>query len=929
MDFLPAHGATPIISRAFSWRSLLFAALALGAYAVLLAPHFGTHAAGADSSGYMNHARLLAAGQLHVAPRAVPGIAPYGNDARLCVPLGFIPAPNGADLVPMYPVGLPLLIVAAVPIAGWEHASDVVIGLHALLGILLTYALARTMGLSPRGGLVAAVVIAASPLYANYSLQVMSDLPALVWTLGAVLAAWRSRDRPSWALAAGAAASVAVLIRPSNALIFLPLSVALGLSPRRWLLLILGGLPGAVFFCAHNWSLYGHFFVTGYGQVGWLFERRWIGVTLWHYACWLPALFTPIVCLALGLPWLARTESRKAALLGLWALVFPAFYSAYVFSHESWWYLRFLLPAVPAFVVGGLLVARRIAAGWHLRIPRNQACAFALVLVITHSAFWTKKLDALAVGWDEETYPQAAAWMKANLPDNAVILAMQMSGTITYYTDFAFLRWDLLDSASRDRVSAAMQAAHRPIFAALFPFETDAALRERMPGPWRQVGKVRSLTVWRNDFNGAVSLSTAPPINVSGQTAFIWRLPIEPPAPVMWAYKLLNLLAWIVLGGLLWWLLPMKQGREWFMVGGILFSIGVISSIRFALTDLIALALLAGAMFALDRGWHRWAAVLLGTTSVGQSTALMAFPALGRPPWFSWPNLRSSLLVLALPAVALAWTRWRFGSAEAISSCLGWPGIGFLGQWEDSIAYLSQGQAPWIALTSLFALLGLTAQAAFFFRHWHEHEPWWRLGIAFAVLSIFLDDTIWASPAGGAIRLLPLTLAFNVFVCRIRARWAWLLVGNLTVIAGILSLCYTLPPPADLAAIRSAGVAQLSGSEGWSAIERGPRHTWSWSSGAARLKIEAWPKTPQSLVVDFLLGSLTARTVTICQGEQVLWQGRLGPRLTRVQCNCRLMNGHVLLDFLTDAPAVAETSEPDARRLAFALYDPSLTVAGR
>ncbi|HZL46582.1 MAG TPA: hypothetical protein VFC28_10180 [Opitutaceae bacterium] len=913
------------------WRrpGVLLAALALVAYAVLLARHVGTYAAGSDASGYMNHARLLAAGHLHATPRVLSGFTPEERRGVLFVPLGFVPAPDGHGMVPTYPAGLPLLVAAAAQLIGWDHAGDVVLCAHALLGLLLTYGLARTMGLSRRGAVLGATIIAASPLYLHYSLQMMSDLPALVWTSGAVLAAWRSRERAAWALAAGAATAMAVLIRPGNVLIFAPIAVALGLSPRRWLLLIAGGLPGGIFFCFYSLSLYGRLFTTGYGNLAWLFGPEWIGITWWHYARWLPALFTPVVLLVLGLPWLARTMPRQAALLGVWVLVYAAFYSAYDCTHQTWWYLRFLLPAVPPLVVGGLLVARQAGAGRRWPLQRSGVFVFALIVVIANSALWNKRLRALEIGRDSEVYPETAAWLRANLPGNAVIMAMQMSGTLTYYTDFTFVRWDVCNADDRPRLLAALHDSRRPLYAALFPFETEAALDEHLPGRWTQVGNVRSeVEIWRRDSNDA----PAPPAAVSSQPgaqpACLWHLPIDQPASVLRVYLFFNLAAWLVLAGLLWRLLPGNNWRDWLARVGVLLSAGAIGSIRFALTDLIALALLAGAMLALERRRHGWAAGLLGVAAIGRGAALVALPALGSTPWFSRPNLRRWLPVLALFAVSLVGVGWHLGSVRQISTHLAWPFGAMLNTWLESLTAVLQGQDLGLAWIGLAALFALTVQAAFFLHYWREGEPWWRLGIASVVLMCFLDDAMWMGAAGGVTRqLLPLTFAFNIFARRCRAPAAWLLAGNLAVVTGILSAFYPPDPPSDMAAIRAAGVARLSGTDqDWMAGERSPRHTWSWSRGSTRLNLETWPHASQLLLADFTLRSLTPRIVIIRQDGQELWRGTVSRNYTRARFSCRLTEGHALLDMVTDSPAVLERSGPEARTLAFAVYDPRLAV---
>ena len=913
------------------WRrpGILLATLALAAYAVLLGLHVGTDAAGSDASGYMNHARLLAAGNLHAAPRALSGLTPEEQRSMLFAPLGFVPAPDGNGMVPTYPAGLPLLVAAAVPLFGWEHAGDAVICAHSLLGLLLAYALGRTMGLSRRGAVLGTTIIAASPLYLNYSVQMMSDVPAFVWTLGAVLAAWHSRERTAWALAAGAATAMAVLIRPTNALVVAPIAVALGLSPRRWLLLIAGGLPGAAFFCFHSLSLYGHVFSTGYGNFGASFSSEWIGVTWWHYACWLPVLFTPVVLLAAGLPWLARAEPRRAALLGVWALVFAAFYSAYDCTHQTWWYLRFLLPAVPPLVIGGLLVAKYAGAGRRWPLLRTRVFVVALIVIIANSALWNKRLPALNSGRDNRIYPESAAWLKANLPDNAVILSMQMSGTLFYYTDFTFLRWDSCDADNRQGILASLRNDHRPLYAALFPFETESALQQHMPGRWTRVASLPSeLEIWHYESDDGARLATVP--TRSHETpAFVWRLPIDQSPSIRRAYLLCNLIAWLVLAGLSWRLIPGNDWRDWVARGGILFSTGVIASIRFALTDLIALALLAASMLALERRRHRWAAGLLGAAGIGRGAALFALPALGDPPWLSRSNVRRCLPVLALVVGSTTVVCWRFGSLGPLSTHLAWPFGSFLDKWLNSFADILQGQSLGMAWIGFVALIGITVQAAFFFRRWRVDKPWWRLGIAYVVLLCFLDDAMWRGAAGGATRLLlPLAMAFNVFARRCRASPAWLLAGNLAIAAGFSSLFFAPDPPSDMAAIRAAGFAQLSDPDGnWHAVEQSARHTWSWSRSSARLNIETWPHRAEPLVVSFALRSLTPRTVIIRQGEQALWSGAVNREYTRATFSCRLTNGHALLDLATDSPAEEEDSGPYARVLSFAIYDPLLAVS--
>ncbi len=487
----PAHGLA----------AALLAAAAMALYAWVLASHAGAVAGGSDSSGYMNHARLLASGSLHVQPRAIAGLPQASAAPYLYVPLGFRPAPGGDGLVPTYPPGLSLLILALEPIAGWRHAGDATIILHALAGLLATYALGRSLSLERRWAALAAAMVGLSPIYLYMSVQAMTDVPSLVWTTLAVVAALRSRVRPAWALAAGAALALDILLRPANVLAFLPVAVALGASPRRWSLVACGGLPGAAFFFAHNLAAYGRFAETGYGDVWVNFAAAYVPGSLRLYARWLPALFTPLIVLGLGLPWLPSESLRTRWLLAAWILAYAAFYAPYYCTQEVWWYLRFLLPAAPAMAVAGLLVLRALLGRVAGRAARQWLFAAAVVLVLAGSLRVTRSLHALSVGRTELVYPDLAEWMQKNVPRDAVCLSMQATGALFYYTDFTFLRWDFVDRGNLAQVESALRKSGRPLYAVLFPFEYNESRlpQSAMPGRWTEVGGVSYVRILRRD----------------------------------------------------------------------------------------------------------------------------------------------------------------------------------------------------------------------------------------------------------------------------------------------------------------------------------------------------------------------------------------------------------------------------------------------
>jgi hypothetical protein len=158
--------------------------------------------------------------------------------------------------------------------------------------------------------------------------------------------------------------------------------------------------------------------------------------------------------------------------------------------------------------VGALLVARSLLA----RAPAGAdpgrstaACSLVLALIAVNSVAWCRELHALSIGESELRYGLVADWMKKHVPADAVCLTMQTSGALFYYTQFTFIRWDVLDKTNVSAIEDAIRSSKRPLYAVLFPFElTDAAvLDKRMPGHWTQVGSVQDLTIWRRDFEAA------------------------------------------------------------------------------------------------------------------------------------------------------------------------------------------------------------------------------------------------------------------------------------------------------------------------------------------------------------------------------------------------------------------------------------------
>lgn len=490
----PRPSPTPGLPRV----AVLLLALCSIGYAAFLARYSASIAAGADSSGYFNSARLLGEGRFRATVRMPAGHDHTEFGLMTFQPLGFIMDAHEPHMAPTYPTGLPLHLLAASWFAGWRHAATVVNVLAALGTGLVLWGLARLLDLTPGWAATAVALLWFCPLSLFASMQPMSDALALLWSLTALLAAFRSRESGCWSVFTGLAVSLAILVRPTNALLVLPVAVAVGWELRRYLLLVLGGLPGGAFFCYYNWKVYGSPLATGYGDVSTAFSAGFVPHNLAHFARWIPALLSPLICAALAAPFVRAARRREPAVLGFWAVLLIGFYASYFHSGETWWYVRFILPAFPVFILAALVVFQRL--GQLMPSPRWARAMFGAVLVfgVVWQVQLSRRLEVLNIPTEEAYYLDTANWARRYLPPESAIFCLQMSGALYFYTPFMLIRWDQVVVAKLPELLAALRAEKRPVYAVLYDFESREA-RERLGGRWRQIATVRNATFWQLD----------------------------------------------------------------------------------------------------------------------------------------------------------------------------------------------------------------------------------------------------------------------------------------------------------------------------------------------------------------------------------------------------------------------------------------------
>jgi hypothetical protein len=90
---------------------------------------------------------------------------------------------------------------------------------------------------------------------------------------------------------------------------------------------------------------------------------------------------------------------------------------------------------------------------------------------------------------DEKIYPDAALWAHNHAPANAMIICSGFSGTIYHYTDLPIVRFDGLAEGKANAFLEAASAQGRPLYAILWPYEVDDAMR-RLGGNWTNLTEI-------------------------------------------------------------------------------------------------------------------------------------------------------------------------------------------------------------------------------------------------------------------------------------------------------------------------------------------------------------------------------------------------------------------------------------------------------
>ena len=448
-------------------------------------------AAGPDSSGYMNEARLIASGR-----RSVP-IAQTVIPTERFVPLGFTRWGERPAMVPTYPPGLPILVAAFAAIGGWAHAAFLVVPFTAIGCVVLTALLASELGVSRWMSVAGAAILALTPFFIFHALVVMSDVPATFFVLLAVWFARRGANHAGWAAAAGLSFACAVATRPTNLLVVIAIICALRWRLRGLVCAAASAIPigAALMWLSSTW--YGSPWRTGYGSL-----TDVVGAGFPCAVFHLKTLATMLTLVLAGAfaVFDGTVARRERAILACWFGPLLLFYSMYNFC-SNWTFARFLLPAVPALIIGFLLLLHRFGDALERR-KHPAAARFAvmamLLLVLYVAGRASSQLRVFRSDDQDAQYPRLVHWARAQMPEHSRLLAGVASGAWFYYTNTLAVRWDGTTRQELERVRNAPQFRGVAWYALISDKEfADPPFQGRFAGSWRVAGRMGDVTLWR------------------------------------------------------------------------------------------------------------------------------------------------------------------------------------------------------------------------------------------------------------------------------------------------------------------------------------------------------------------------------------------------------------------------------------------------
>jgi hypothetical protein len=444
-----------VASRAWSWLNSPMAAALITTMAIvwtlLAGLRFGTFAAGgSDSYCYVSQAHLFADGALTEEVVLRPEFT-WRDAGVSLIPLGYRPAALPGRMAPVCPPGFSLLMATVRPFG--DRVMFLLVPVFGAVIMLCTAIVGRQLGHSLAGA-VAALLLSLSATFLLMLFAPMSDVPATALWLGALVIAFSRAESVSAPAASGVLAGLAILTRPNLA----PLAVipfGMWLARGRWTQVVPYIVPVVAAAGTIGWmqaERFGNPFLSGYGDTGELFAVSHVAANARTYAARLTTLYTPLIWLSVAAPLILWGRAQRRVILAISCTVAATWIAYLVYlPFEPWFFTRFLLPAIPLMLLFAAIVAFTLIErlpSWG-RTPAAVALSLVMSLVLLEES---RRRGVFTSAATEQKYPQAAAFVRDELPQSSYVLARQHSGSIRLYAGRPTIRWDAIGGDQLDVV---------------------------------------------------------------------------------------------------------------------------------------------------------------------------------------------------------------------------------------------------------------------------------------------------------------------------------------------------------------------------------------------------------------------------------------------------------------------------------------------
>ena len=142
-------------------------------------------------------------------------------------------------------------------------------------------------------------------------------------------------------------------------------------------------------------------------------------------------------------------------------------YLAYV-PFDDWSYLRFVLPSYPPLIV--LSSAALVFALRRTIAPRLLGSALILVIVFG-GIDYARRGAVFSQSFGETRYQRVGEFIADNLPERALLLSMQHSGSLRYYSGHISIRYDQIRVGRLDQLVAYFADRGYPVYFVLDEWE--------------------------------------------------------------------------------------------------------------------------------------------------------------------------------------------------------------------------------------------------------------------------------------------------------------------------------------------------------------------------------------------------------------------------------------------------------------------------